>query len=81
VSNKTREVFTYIYSHPEILDKLVKHVYNKSITDVLVRLLNVSDSVMEEGYEGSIDTIRASFIFKVVERLHEQYSLEDHLNA
>ncbi len=26
VGNKPREVFTYVYSHPEVLDNMVKHV-------------------------------------------------------
>lgn len=27
VGNKPREVFSYVYNHPEVLDNLVKHIY------------------------------------------------------
>jgi hypothetical protein len=81
VGNKTKEVFTYIYNHPEVIDNLVKHVYQKSISEVLVRVLNASDNVLEDGYEINIDDIRQSFIYKIVERFDEKYAMEDHLNA
>jgi SIT4 phosphatase-associated protein len=80
VGNKAKEVFNYIYNHPECLDLLVRHVYNKSISDVLIRLLNVQDTVLDEGLE-NVDTIRQSFVFKVIEKLAPKHSLEDHLNA
>lgn len=49
-----------MYNHPEVIDLLVRHVYQKSISEVLVRILNVSDNVFEEGgFEGgNIDNIR-----------------------
>ena len=47
VGNKPKEVFSYIYNNPQCIDLLVKHIYNKSISEVLVRVLNVSDNVFE----------------------------------
>lgn len=40
VSSHPKEIFTYIYSHPIVLDNLVRHSYQKSISDVLIRLMN-----------------------------------------
>lgn len=40
VSSNPKEIFTYIYSHPIVLDNLVRHSYQKSISDVLIRLMN-----------------------------------------
>mmetsp|Transcript_1653 Transcript_1653/g.1581 ORF Transcript_1653/g.1581 Transcript_1653/m.1581 type:complete len:143 (-) Transcript_1653:1368-1796(-) len=80
VGNKPREVYSYIYNNPNVLDLIVKHIYNKSISDILIRLLNVSESVFDEGFE-RVDSIRQSFVFKVIERLDPQYSGDDHLNA
>ena len=80
MGNKAKDVFNYIYNHPECLDLLVRHVYNKSISEVLIRLLNVQDTVLDEGLE-NVDSIRQSFVFKVIEKLAPKHSLEDHLNA
>jgi len=59
-------VFGYVYTHPEVLDNFVKHCYQKSVSEVLVRLLNVSENVLEEGFSGDFDTIRQSFAFKIL---------------
>lgn len=81
VGNKPREVFTYIYQHPQVIDNLVRHMYQKSITEVLIRVLNVSDNLFEDGYEANVDTIRQGFIYKIVEKLDPELQFEDHLNA
>lgn len=81
MGNKPREVFAYIYNHPEVLDNLVKHIYQKSISEVLIRVLNVTDNLFDDGNEAPIDIIRQSFIYKVVGRLGPQFEMEDHLNA
>ena len=83
VLNKPREVFTYIYSHPEVLGKFAHHIGNKSVSEVLIRILNVSDNVFESSFETSnLESIRESFIYKIVNKLSCQNdSFEDHLNA
>jgi hypothetical protein len=45
VTNKPREVYQYMYTHPEHLENLVKHSYQKSISEALIRLLNTSENV------------------------------------
>ena len=40
VSSHAKEIFSYVYSHTIVLDNLVKHSYQKSISDVLIRLMN-----------------------------------------
>ncbi|CDW85807.1 UNKNOWN [Stylonychia lemnae] len=81
VGNKPKDVFNYVYTHPEVLYNMVKHINSKSISEVLIRLLNVTENVLDDAYSGQFDNIRQSFIFKVVEKLHPQYGYEDHLNA
>jgi hypothetical protein len=68
VSNKAKEVYSYIYKHPEVFDKLVRYISQKSISEVLVKLLNVSEVISEgEGFEyEEIDSIRSSFVYKIV---------------
>lgn len=81
IGSKPREVFTYVYNHTEVLDNLVRHVNQKSIAEVLIRLLNVSENVFEGKLDMNVDTIRQSFAFKVVQRLSPQFDIEDHMNA
>lgn len=69
-----------MYNNPNTIDQFVKHLYSKSISDVLIRLLNVSENVFDEGFEG-IDSLRQSYVYKVVERMDPKYSLEDKMNA
>jgi hypothetical protein len=45
VSNKPKEVFSYIYTHPIVIDNMIKHSYQKSISEILIRLLNTSENV------------------------------------
>ena len=68
-----------MYNHPEVIDLLVRHVYQKSISEVLVRILNVSDNVFEEcGFEGgNIDNIRQSFVFKIAQRMNQNFDKEN----
>jgi hypothetical protein len=45
-------------------------------------LLNVTENVFEDGFDiVNVDSIRQSFIFKIVERLDPKFEMEDHLNA
>ena len=39
IQSKQKDVFTYVYSHPQVFDNLVKHIYQKSLSDVLQKLL------------------------------------------
>ena len=57
IENKAREVYNYMYNNPNTIDSFVKHLYSKSISDVLIRLLNVSENVFDEGFE-RIDSLR-----------------------
>jgi len=81
VGNKPREVFKYIYEHQVVLSNLVKHIYQKSISDVLVRILNVSDNMLEDPLESDLNKIKESFIRMIVDRLGPDFTFEDNLNA
>jgi hypothetical protein len=39
ISNKPRQVFSYVYTNPEVFDLLVKHLSDKSVSEVLQKLL------------------------------------------
>ena len=46
-----------------------------------VPIAELTEDVFEEGFEGNIESIRQSFIYKIVQKLDPKYGLEDHLNA
>lgn len=69
-----------------MLDRLVHHSAQKSIGDLLVRLLNpASDNLFDDETVilSEVASIRDSFIFKIVSKLGPDApgGLEDHLNA
>lgn len=41
----------------------------------------MTDNVFEEGFDGNVQTIMQSFIFKIVEKLNPTFEMEHHLNA
>lgn len=86
VGNKPKEVFGYVYSHPEVMERMVRHINQKSISEVLIRLLNVSETVLDGDAEISaadMDSLRQSFVFRILQRLapSQQGGFEDHLNV
>ena len=48
---------------------MVKHVYQKSISEVLIRILNISDNLFDEKIVYIVEDIRKSFIHKIVKKL------------
>lgn len=67
---------------------------DKSVSEILIRLLNVTDNMFDDANNGSddnnaascltpeFDGIRQSYIYKIVlHKLTPSASLEDHLNA
>ena len=60
---------------------MVRHLYQKSISEVLIRILNVSETIFEDHLMGAINSIRQSFVHKIVKRMGPDYDVEDHINA
>ncbi len=65
---------------------MVRHICQKSVSEVLIRLLNVSENLFDDSNELSVrdmDSVRQSFIFKILQRLAPSHggNYEDHLNA
>jgi hypothetical protein len=84
ISNKAKEVYTYVYSHTHVLENLIRHSYQKSLAEVLVKLLNpASDNLFNPDVVNiqEVTSIRESFILKLAEKLSPDQTFEDHLNA
>ena len=48
---------------------------------MLIRILNYSDNIFDEGLGGIVDNIRKSYSHKIVLRFDPKYTVEDHMNA
>jgi hypothetical protein len=83
VSSHAKEVFGYVYSHTVVLDNLVRHSYQKSISDVLIRLMNTQENlfqgendIMQLSYH-DINTLRCSYVLKIIQKLAPETTYED----
>ena len=63
------------------MDNLVRHVYQKSISEVLIRILNISENLFDEKIFYIVEDIRKSFVHKIVQKMGPTQQEEDHLNA
>lgn len=45
VQSKQKEVYSYVYAHPQVFENLVKHLYSKSISEILQKLLANTPSI------------------------------------
>lgn len=82
VSSHAKEVFIYVYSHPIVLDNLVRHSYQKSISDVLIRLMNTQENLFQGSEELSltyadINSLRCSYVLKILMKLGPDSTYED----
>jgi hypothetical protein len=72
---KTKEVQRYLYTHPLAIDHMVRHLGQKSVSEVLQKVLNLSEPIasgkdLEDEVPSSvIDGLRQSFVYKVVQRV------------
>jgi hypothetical protein len=48
VGSHPREVFLYVYQHQQVIEKLVKHIYQPAICEVISRLMNFNKTVFIE---------------------------------
>ena len=74
LQQKTQEVQRYLYTHPLAIDHMVRHLSQKSVSEVLQKVLSLSeplgkDLAEEEVSPSVIDGLRQSFVYKVVQRI------------
>lgn len=46
--HKPMDIYNYIYSHPEIIKNLCHNIHSKSLSEVLSKTLQISDSYMDD---------------------------------
>jgi negative regulator of replication initiation len=92
LQSKAQEVYRYIYSHPRVLDNMIKHLNQKSVSEILQKLLNLNEPISPSKKEASqeesllpeiVDGLRQSYVYKIVQRIvnAEETDLEVFLNG
>lgn len=91
MGSNPREVFQYIFQQENVIDKLVSHIYQPAICEVVQRLLNFNQAVFIDDENSTLShakvsdeeaqAIRATTVFAIIERLGPDHSLEHKLGA
>ena len=75
IQKKSEEVATYYYTHEELLYRFAYHTYSKSITDTVIKILDINtDNFSIEADE--VERIRKEFIKRLLQRLGDHQSEE-----
>jgi hypothetical protein len=82
ISRKQKLLIPYIYSPDrDIIDCLLNHVYQRSISEVLNKLLVQQETDYEQEILDQIKIKQQTAIEKLVDRLGPQFTEEDNMNA
>mmetsp|Transcript_32815 Transcript_32815/g.50105 ORF Transcript_32815/g.50105 Transcript_32815/m.50105 type:complete len:446 (-) Transcript_32815:607-1944(-) len=82
ISRKQKQLIPYIYGQNSmIIDSLLNHVYQKSVSEVLNKLLVQLDTDYDEEVLAQIKAKQAMAVNKLVEKLGPDSTEEDNLNA
>ena len=54
LNRKSKQIYHYVYTHEDgqTLERLAKHVYSKSLTEILIKFLDVQESYFDEPIPG-----------------------------
>lgn len=79
---KEQQFIKYIFGEKnENLDKLVEHVYNNSIAEVLKNMLSVTASNFDPDFQQVIKEKKTSLMFQLIDRLTSEYPYHTNLAA
>ena len=79
--NHQSELYHYVYRSPELFVAMTRHLYSKSISDVLVKLLNPPVGLLNEDTAVEATKVRADTVKAIIDRLTNECSEFDHINA
>lgn len=78
INKKAKDIFGYMFSHPELLEKMVVHTYSKSISEVLIKFLTYDEP---EGEENDIPAQKNRLLSLLIDKLGPEETEEDNLNS
>ena len=64
--HKPKEVYQYIYSHPEIVSQLCHNIHSKSLSEVLSKTLQIADTYIDEFTSFDYKTARREAILALI---------------
>lgn len=73
IQKKSDEVSKYFYTNPELLYRFAYHSYSKSLTDTVIKILDIN-TFKQELSEEEIQNVRREFISRLIERLSDDKS-------
>lgn len=73
IQKKSDEVAKYFFKNENLLYRLAYHSYSKSITDTVIKILDINTDKLDLG-EGEVARIRKEFVHKLLERLADENS-------
>ena len=80
INKKPKNIYSYMYSNPTLLEKMVRHTYSKSISEVLVKFLTYEE---QEGELADLDVPaqKNRLLTLLIDKLGPNETEEDNLNA
>ena len=82
INRKQKQVIPYVFSEGStIIDRLLHHVYQKSISELLNKLLTVADNEYDSDVVARIKSKQNEVVSKLIQKLSPEHSEEDNLNG
>ena len=77
IQKKNEEIATYYFKNEELLYRFAFHSYSKSITDTIIKILDINTEKLEIE-EAEVTRIRQEFIKRLLQRLGDHESEESY---
>jgi len=78
LSKRTSELISYIYERkPEILQKMIQHIYSKSIAEFLAKVLTFESSVLVNTQNEVYNEKRSEVLKEIIKKLQPESDIEE----
>jgi len=78
LNKRPAELISYIYERkPELLHKMIKHIYSKSIAEFLAKLLTFETSVLANANNEVYNERRSEVLKEIIKKLQPEFDLEE----
>eukprot|EP00347_Sterkiella_histriomuscorum_P022039 403331901 len=82
INRKQKLLIPYVFSgESDVIDRLLFHVYQKSVSEILNKFLNIQDHEYESSLAAEIKNKQHYALEKLIGKLSSQSTEEDNLNA
>jgi SIT4 phosphatase-associated protein len=82
INRRQKQLIPRIFSpDSDVLDCLLYHVYQKSLSEILIKLLNISHHDFESGLSENIRAKQSQVVVGLIDKLGSSFTEEHNLNA